>query len=258
MKSSRRLAGFTLIELLVVISIIALLIGILLPALGAARSAARELKCLTQVRSFVQAGFSYEADNGVMPPVWDEQGISNNDRAQPIWSQRLHLQGYIGRDRSIEVYRCPVLAADLPNFVSTHFNVSDTDGVFTYNMNAAIGGLDADRVRPYLLTSRSSDQVREPSRTLLMGENYYPSTMLVGNGRSAAAAGVPGWMGIPHRQGDSNGATFFLREDMTAREGTNNMGFVDGSGRAVQGEQTARSTTVFELGDKLIIEDPFF
>lgn len=59
--------GFTLIELLVVISIIALLIGILLPALGLARESARATLCMANLRSVGQAVAIYTTDYEVFP-----------------------------------------------------------------------------------------------------------------------------------------------------------------------------------------------
>lgn len=67
---SRVRQGFTLIELLVVISIIALLIAILLPSLGAARRVARQIQSSTQVRGIHQGLFIYaQSAKGLYPGV---------------------------------------------------------------------------------------------------------------------------------------------------------------------------------------------
>jgi len=65
----RKYHAFTLIELLVVISIIALLIALLLPALGRAREAAKRVLCASNVRQINLASVVYAGDYGGNLPI---------------------------------------------------------------------------------------------------------------------------------------------------------------------------------------------
>jgi prepilin-type N-terminal cleavage/methylation domain-containing protein/prepilin-type processing-associated H-X9-DG protein len=105
-------AGFTLVELLVVIGIIAVLIGILLPALNKARMQANSAQCLSNMRQIGLAIQNYSNDyNGYMVPTQWIKGSYNagtgtftqNATAQDSWETILVYGHYLPRPRTMRI-----------------------------------------------------------------------------------------------------------------------------------------------------------
>src|SRR3954463_4521281 len=86
--------GFTLVELLVVIGIIAVLIGILLPALGRAREASKSTACLSNIRQVSMAFMMYANDNKGYLPASARGG-------SPQEEDFLHYRGDRDLDKSV-------------------------------------------------------------------------------------------------------------------------------------------------------------
>lgn len=94
MRSNRR-AGFTLIELLVVISIIAVLIALLLPAVQSARASARRMQCASNLKQIGIAIHNYESSWGVLPPPSLLVVGSRNFAASDGWSALARLLPFL-------------------------------------------------------------------------------------------------------------------------------------------------------------------
>lgn len=91
-----RRAGFTLIELLVVVAIVAVLAGLLMPALSLVRAAARSTQCTSNLRQITMAAECYSADwEGFRVPVYTP-GDAGPSNAVRHWGG--FLQGYLGCD----------------------------------------------------------------------------------------------------------------------------------------------------------------
>jgi len=126
--------GFTLVELLVVVSIIALLISILLPALGAAREVAQKVVCLANQKQIGLAVEMYKGDYEGLVPV---RSFADNppEPAHRFWHSRMVAEDYLPLN---DVFFCP--SSPVPSLADSQVLEDQTLEEFT-TVQAEIYGM---------------------------------------------------------------------------------------------------------------------
>jgi prepilin-type N-terminal cleavage/methylation domain-containing protein/prepilin-type processing-associated H-X9-DG protein len=236
MKSRR---GFTLIELLVVISIIAILMGVLMPSLQKVREGARFMSCRSNLRNYAVVQRMYSDDNNANFPRsfdWLFKGGGTGCRWHNA-SQNLILRP---QDAGLcwpylkdypKIHVCPTFAIVVKQRSCYMCNGATIPVVpqYGYTMNSYLNG-DAWSSVPaqYKLTIagdalRKESQVKRPAETFYFGEeNSWRTT-----GINAAGINDTNLRPLPSRQTDSF-ATFHKVSASKMDNGVANASFVDG------------------------------
>ncbi|MBN2591559.1 MAG: type II secretion system protein [Sedimentisphaerales bacterium] len=230
----RNVQAFTLIELMVVIAIIAMMIGILLPAMQLARDQGYELVCRSTLRQYGIAQSVYLSDNDDYYPNPEFSLISDNE-PEPEYQTycRWHDKRY-PPDGPLWPYLKDAKAHLCPKFNSLartcgqnhprHNPDIEVDPVFSYSMNAFLG-MRRDDYANGMGVLRSTEITRNKSKVFFFSEE----NMWLRDGCKTVLNDNALWS-----NGNDWFGTFHNAQRSNLNSGTANAVFVDGHAESVR------------------------